>query len=198
MNNKGSRSLALKCFLSSFGICVVVVSTAVYFSFQAHQNYQYARESLSRELAGVFLAKDNAEFMHQSADVIARLRSENKIGKQDKLSWVQILTELGVQVPVQNFQFEMSPAQTVLIEASELQQIDITLSGKLSHDGMLERFFVLLADSNVGSYQIQELEVLREEPPEGSDAEAQPDLDLLASIRLYAVSPAGDDEVASL
>ena len=187
---KSKHLLVRNLFAGSLFICVVVVGVCAYLSFCAHRDYQRLRASLVSELKHTYAVLDDSEYLHQSVDRITHYRSSGIFGKPEKLHWIQLLTTLAEQIPVQEFHFEMSPAASQRVGSVDVHRVEVSLRGRLAHDGLLEQFFLLLLEQGVGGYHIRQLEVESLNSEGDLQAQARPGLGMTAQISWYSVMPA--------
>jgi hypothetical protein len=190
MSQKSRHLFVRNLFAGSLICCLAVVCGCAYYSYSAHQSYQRLRLSLGNELKHTYSELDDSAFLRNSAEQLTHYRSTGILGKQEKLHWIQLLTTLAEQVPVEEFHFEMSPATLQRAGSVEVHRVDISLRGLLAHDGLLERFFILLSEQGVGAYSIRQLEVESLSSVGSLQAGELPGLEMTAQISWYSLMPA--------
>ena len=195
MSQNNKPGVMLRWFLGSVTMCVITLAANAYVVVQHYGTYKSVRNQMVMESGNVFSTLDNTEFLSTSHTTISRLYQEGKLGKVDRLTWIETLGDIAEKLSIDDFHFEMSPAGEQQIGAITVQSVEISIVGNLLHDGLIERFFVMLAGNIESAYCVRQFEAVMQTLPESENRVVESRLEFMADIVWYSVLVPDDQSV---
>jgi hypothetical protein len=185
--------------------CALIAMVVALFvcGFQLADEYQMYREIRDDYSAKLRLSSEaivDHEWLSSRIHSHRSLVDAGIVGKQDELSWVDLLAPLQQHVAIDDYHFEIAaPIAHPMNEEVHLINTSVSLYGKLMHDGVLEQLLVHLTENAPGGWYFESLEVLKS--PESIAAQGQlisvPELEVVLKIVWVVVSAVLPGEVVT-
>ena len=198
VENRQQRMM-LGCFVGSLVVCACIVAICTFMTFMRYSEYSSIRGQIVSSSTSVFETLEDAEFLIASGGTVQSYQSTGKIGKTDRLIWINALEKIAEQLPVDEFHLEISPAEEIQVGALKVHKVNSIVSGSLLHDGLLEVFFSLLVENVSSGYSIRGFEASLQERPDTVGSDIEPRLEFIVELSWYSILlPEDTPLVASL
>ena len=172
-----TRSYVKPLFFVLSICCIAIVVSVTLVVRSSYQEYHHFRTVFAHQSIQENERASSREWIKRNLSDYQAFEDNGFTGDVTSISWLAFLADLGAQVPVEHYQFELDTSLPLPVtDDITVHRVPIIMHGNLIHDGLLIDVFGFLDQHAPGMWLYEALEVVRQESvPDSNSQKPAPD-----------------------